>query len=495
MHTDAQVRLLRQKLMEGKKQEGAAASAGMSVRSARKWQSGPLPTECKRAREWRTRADPFTEVWEQEVVPLLKADEKGVLRGTTVLDVLQEKHPGEFPAGQVRTLQRRIRDWRALHGPGKEVFFEQQHLPGELGSIDFTHATELEVTIRGEAFRHLLFVFALAYSGWTWVCLAFSETFEALVSGLQGALWALGGAPRHLRHDSLSAATHELKLSGGRALNRRFKDVLDHYHLGSKRIQVGEAHENGVVEQAHNQVKSAVAQALVLRGSHDFDDVQSYLTFVRDVVERRRNRPKQELLTEEKEHLLPLPSAAVPSYTTLRPKVRRWSTIRIAHRIYSVPSRLIGHVVDVRLHPDTVEVRYRGELVETMPRIREENGHRIDYRHVIWSLVRKPGAFACYRFREDLFPSLIFRRAYDALREHRGDRADIEYVRILHLAASTMESTVEKTLASLLEAAVRFDYVKVRDLAHPETPVVPEVHIPKPDLHLYDQLLSSGGVA
>lgn len=492
MLTDAQVRLLRRKLMEGKKQEAAAAAAGVSVRSARTWKDGPLPSETTKPRDWRTREDPFAEVWEKDIVPLLEADEKVVLRAPTLMDILEEKYPDRFKPGQVRTLQRRVREWRALHGPDKEVFFEQDYKPGEMGSFDFTHGDELGVTIQGETFPHLLFVFALAYSGWTWICLAFGETFEALVKGLQGALWALGGVPKVVRHDNLSAATHELKLSGGRALNKRFKAVLEHYDLRSSRIKPHEANENGVAEQANHRVKSAIAQALVIRGSSDFSSIEDYVAFAEGVVERSRNSRAQGKLAEDKAHLRSLPSTPVPSYTTFHPKVRRWSTIQVAKRIYSVPSRLIGHTVDVHQHPDHLEVFYRGRLVERMPRLRGEKDHRIDYRHVIWSLVRKPGAFAHYRYREDLFPSVTFRRTYDAICQSRGDRADVEYVRILHLAASTMESTVEAALVELLEQGSAFDYAAVRKLTCPETPTVPQVRIPEPDLLGYDELLAGG---
>jgi hypothetical protein len=213
---------------------------------------------------------------------------------------------------------------------------------------------------------------------------------------------------------------------------------------------------------------------------------------VREVV-AESNRLRQPKLAIERERLGPLPSGAVPVHTTFRPRVTCWSTVRVGGRSYSVPSRLMGHEVEVRQHPDVVEVYYASKLVETMPRLRGEKAARIDYRHVIWSLVRKPGAFARYRFREELFPSLSFRRAYDSLRERRGERADVEYVRILHLAASSMESRVEQALERLLSSRAAFDYVQVRDLAAPAAAAVPELAIPKPDLGEYDRML--GGVA
>ena len=227
-------------------------------------------------------------------------------------------------------------------------------------------------------------------------------------------------------------------------------------------------------------------------GSRDFESVDDYRRFLREVI-ATGNRRVEDKLAAERPHLRQLPSAPVANFTKSTPRVARWSTIRVSGRRSSVPSRLIGHVVEARQHPDTVEVYYRGQLVETMPRIRGEGGARIDYRHVIWSLVRKPGAFARYRYREELFPTLAFRRAYNRLRKSRGDRADLDYVRILHLAASTMEATVESALVDLLARGAAIDYEAVRELAQPERPRLPEVAIPHPDLTAYDRLLVAGG--
>jgi transposase len=475
--------------MEGKTQEGAAAAAGMSVRTARKWEKGALPSETKGSRTWRTRSDPFEGVWAEEVVPLLKADKKGELQAQTILGELMTRHSGRFTTGQLRTLQRRVRDWRAVHGPDKEVYFAQEHPPGREAAVDFTRMGKLEVTVNGVAFAHLLFSLKLSFSGWTWVQVAPGETFESLCRGLQGALWELGGVPEVVRHDNLSAATRELRESHGRQLTQRFGDVLEHYGLRSTRIKPGKSHENGVVEKGHDLVKQALNQALLLRGRRDFASVEAYETFVRDVVEHAINGPAEAKLAAEREHLRPLPPRAVPSFTTHEVKVSRWSLIRIRGRMYSVPSRLVGHSVKVRLHADALEVFYRDQLIETFPRLHGSRLARVDYRHVIWSLVRKPGGFARYKFREELFPSLVFRRAYDALVGFRGERADVEYVRILHLAASTLEGPVERALCELLAAGQPFDYVAVKEIAEPEPVVVPAVRIPSPDLGAYDALL------
>ena len=309
--------------------------------------------------------------------------------------------------------------------------------------------------------------------------------FRSLVEGVQGALWALGGVPQVLRSDNLSAATYELS-SGGRELTKRYQKFLTYYGLRSTRIRPGESHENGVVEKAHDVLKGALEQALLVRGSRDFADEAAYDQFVQETAQRVRNRHVAEALGQEQELLRRLPGAPLATYTTYQSTVRKWSTIQVGGRTYSVPSRLIGQEVEARQYAQRVEVYYRGRLVETMPRLRGEQAHRIDYRHVIWSLVRKPGAFARYRFREDLFPSLVFRRAYDALRQSHGERADVEYLRLLHLAASTLQGLVERVLEAQLAKGGAWDYQSVRAQADPVAPPVPQVAVPAPDLRHYD---------
>ena len=347
--------------MEGKTQETAAAMAGMCVRSARKWQSGPLPSETKQERWWRTRTDPFDGVWEEEIEPLLRDDPKGRLKATTIIEWLEEQYPGRFSASQLRTLQRRLQDWRALNGPDQEVYFPQDHPPGREAQFDFTHANSLGVTIAGQPYPHLLFQMILSHSGWRYAEVAAGETL-ALKQGLQNALWALGGVPEVVRSDNTSAATHEMKRSRGRALNANYAALLDHYGLRSTRINPGKSHENGVAEHAHYRLKDALDQALVLRGSRDFHTADDYAGFVREMVERR-NRLVRGKLEQEMACLEPLPPAPMPEYANYQSKVRRWSTVQVAGRSYSVPSRLIGKVVQIRLYSDHLEVYYKGHFV------------------------------------------------------------------------------------------------------------------------------------
>ena len=255
------------------------------------------------------------------------------------------------------------------------------------------------MTIEGEWLRHLLFEFVLSHSGWRWVAVAFGETFETLVECVQGALWELGAVPEVLRSDNLSAATHELK-EGGRSLTRRFREVLEHYGMRSTRIRPGEGHENGVAEQAHYRLKSAIGQALVLRGSRDFSDVAAYEQWVRSVVERSHNRHVTEALGRERSCLRALPSSPVPNYTTVA--ARRCAVERpFGQRSEDLLGALAAHRGEGggAAPLDTVEVYYGDNSCRRCRRLRGARPPRIDYRHVIWSLVRKPGAFARYRFR------------------------------------------------------------------------------------------------
>jgi hypothetical protein len=264
---------------------------------------------------------------------------------------------------------------------------------------------------------------------------------------------------------------------------------VGYYGLRSTRIHPGRSHENGVAEQAHHRLKLALRQALVIRGSREFATVGDYEHFVQEVVDRLNQRT-QGKLSQERGHLRALPEKRLPAYTLYPVKVHKWSTIRVSNKTYSVPSRLRGHEVEARLFANEVEVYYSGQFVERMPRLRGGEDHRIDYRHIIWSLVRKPGAFARYRYREELFPTMIFREAYDALTRFKGERADIEYVRVLHLAASTMEATVEEALRRLLGRGEPFDYAAVRELAEPVRPTIPDLATPvAPDLSVYDAFL------
>ena len=402
----------------------------------------------------------------------------------------------DIPAGsassQLRTLQRRIRDYRALHGPDREVYFQQEHPPGREAQVDFTHCSGLGVTIGGETFRHLLFHLVLSHSGWSYAEVCFEETFAALVKGLQGALWELGGVPRVIRTDNLSRGDTRVEGQQGPCHERQLRGGTGPLWSGGHQNQPTLLGRERRCRAETPSSQERLGPSPDTQGSRDFDSEEEYRTFVRRIVDRR-NRLVSSKLNSERRHLHPLPPAPVPEYVNYRVRVRRWSTIRVANRTYSVPSRLIGVVVDVRLYADHIEVYYKGHLVESMERVHGTGEAQIDYRHIIGSLVRKPGAFARYCFREQMFPTHTFRLAYDALCGWRGERADVEYVRILHLAATTMESEVDRALGRLLESGLSFDYAMVRRLSAPAPPPVPDLKLSGTvDLGAYDRLLVGG---
>ena len=468
----------------------AAVKAGMSEPTARKWRDqGRLPGEVERQRDWRTRQDPFEELWPE--AEALLANDPG-LQAKTVFEELQRRYPGRLRPGQLRTLQRRFRDWRARQGPEREVYFDQEREPGVQCQSDFTDMGKLGVTIRGELYQHLVYRFVLPYSNWEHVEIAGSETFEALAGGLQESLWKLGGVPREHRTDNLSAATHELRQTGGRAFNRVYQEFLAHYGLEASRNWPGNAHENGDVESAHGHFKTAVEQRLRLSGTRDFSSVERYRQLLGEIAAQRNSR-RQERLERERAALRPLPARRLPVYREESRTVTRGSLVRVGRKAYSVPSRLIGERLTTRLYADRVELHFGGQLVARHERALGKQPGRVDYRHVAHSLLRKPGAFAQYRYREEMFPSPAFRQAYDRLCEERVQRnAELEYVRILHLAATTLESRVEAALRDCLEAGERPSFETVRAAAAPARPELPEVRIGDPDLHAYDALLGGG---
>ncbi len=474
-------------ISKGIPQVTAAAKAGTSERTARKYaRSGRAPSQVRVPHTWRTRPDPFAEVW-PEIEALLRQD--GGLQAKTIWMELNERYAGRFSAGQLRTLQRRVSAWRVKSGPNQEVFFPQTHIPGEQGQSDFTDMGELEMRIADQPFPHLLYHFVLTYSNWEYASICPSESFESLSAGLQGALWRLGGVPLEHRTDNLSAATHELPESRGRDFTERYRELLEHYGLRASRNFPGNAHENGDVESANGQLKSAIDQRLRLRGSRDFASREAYEGFLESCIQAR-NATRQSRIDEERKHLRPLPERALPAYREFYATVSRASAVRILRHSYSVSSRLIGCQLRVRLHADIVELDYKGERVAVMERLIGREPNRIDYRHIIHTLVRKPGAFRRYVFRESLFPTLEFRRTYDALVAEGSDQADLDYVRILHLAASDGEQTVRAVLADLLSSGTVPSYEAVRaQVRGPHTSEgVPCLNVTAPDLRLYDRL-------
>lgn len=469
----------------------AAMKAGMDRKTASKYlKEGKLPSEMPIERNWRTRQDPFEEDWPAVAKLLVDAPE---LEAKTLFEWLCGQRPDRYDPGQVRTLQRRVRDWRALHGPDKEIYFAQEHRPGEAMQTDFTWATELGITIQGQPFGHMLCHMVLPYSNWEWATVCHSESMAALRDGLQAALVLLGRVPGHHQTDNSTAATHDLA-TGKRGFNDDYKDLVEHFGMKPRTIAVGQSHQNGDVEALNGALKRRMEQHLLIRGSRDFDSVEAYETWLHGVL-IRANVLRSKRVAEELAAMKPLSVKCLPAYTEQVVRVSSWSTIRVKHNAYSVPSRLKGERVKVRLYEDRLEVYFKGVHQLHVERLMGRHGHRINYRHIIWGLVRKPGAFPRYKYRDALFPGPVFRQAYDTLGEAiTSERdADMDYLRILHLAASTMEADVEAALELLLAEGGVPRIERVKALVAPTKPEHPEVSIPEVDLTGYDGLLE--GVA
>lgn len=464
----------------------ASLKTGMDEKTGRKyWKAGLMPSELRNPHDWRTREDPFSSVWgaveEQLTV-------NPGLQAKVLFLWLQKQHPGQFQNGQLRTFQRGVRRWRVMSGPDKEVFFSQVHEPGRLCASDFTYMKDLNVTLAGQQFDHMVYHFVLTFSNWEWASVCFSESFESLSEGLQGALWAVGGVPIRHRTDRLSAAVNNLTET--KEFTARYQSLMDYYGLEKERIQARQAHENGDVESSHRHFKEAVDQALMLRGHRDFESREEYAKFLDELL-RQRNLGRETRLRSEQAVLRSLPASRYESWRRVRVRVGVGSTLQVDRNTYSVPSRLIGHMVDVKVCVEDLEVWYGGQLMDRLPRLRGRGQQHINYRHVIGWLVRKPGAFQRYRHREDLFPTSRFRMVYDVLQDQRPTRADREYLEILELAALDGESLVDDALRILLDGAVKLTAQVVEQFVRSQVavPEVTAVEVAVVELSCFDQLL------
>ena len=486
--SDQQVRRLRKLMERHGRLNVSAAAAGMDEKTARKYlKTGRLPSEMKVEHAWRTREDPFEEVWE-EARTFLELNEG--LEAKTIFEFLQRRYPGQFSDGQLRTFQRKVKQWRATEGPPCEVFFAQIHHPGRLCQSDFTFMHSLGVSIGGQPFDHLVYHFVLTYSNWETGTICFSESLESLIEGFQNAVWTLGGVPHVHQTDRMTAAVH--RPGHPEEFTRRYAALMRHYGITAQKTQAASPNENGDVEQRHYRFKKAVEQALLLRGSRDFSDRASYNRFL-DKLFCQLNAGRSERFEEERRVLRPLPARRLDSCKRLGPvRVSSGSLVQVQNNSYSVHSRLIGEKVSVRLYAEYLEVWYAQRLVERIPRLRGQNKHYVQYRHVIHSLVKKPGAFENYRYREDMFPTSRFRRAYDYLKDRHTLRvAASEYLRILLLAATESETLVDRALSELEQhdktvnsVAVELRMRELDEVGEPQ-----QIRISAVDVECYDELL------
>lgn len=499
--TDQQVRKLREEFGKHAEAGKAALRAGMHRNTGRKYlRCKELPSELKRPRDWRTRPDAFEADWPGIAQRLEDAPE---LEALILFEDLMRRRPGVYQERQLRTFQRRVKVWRTQHGPGLEVFFPQDHRPGEALQTDFTWATELGVTVQGEAFSNLLCHVALPYSNWSWITVCQSESMLALRRGVPAALFQLGRVPQFHQTDNSTAATHEiaaeeaLEDGSGRPKGRRkrgfnedYLALMGHYDMEPRTIGIGKSEQNGDVEALNGALKRRLKQHLLMRGSLDFPTVEAWEAWAQEIC--RTTNARRPRFSEEVATMRSLRVEVFPEFDEIRTRVTPESTLVVKRNTYSVPPRLIGEQVRVRLFEMRMEVWHSGKRVLEMPRLLGQSNHHIDYRHVIDSLLRKPGAFARFRHREDLFPSPVWHVAFDALAKQLGERkGEVAYLRLLHLASKTMECDVEAALALLLEAGELPEPERVKDLMGLEKPTQGSEIAPLVvDLTEFDALLS-----
>ena len=495
--TDLQVGRYMDERKNGASQAVAAAKAGISEASGRRIERGRTLASQRPARSYRTRTDPFQEVWRSDVVPILVR--APLMRATTVLDELQRQHPGRFPDRLLRTLQRHVAHWRATEGPERELIFRQEHPPGRQALSDFTHADTFAVTLAGEPFAHMLYHFWMAFSGWQHVrVIQGGESFTALTEGLQDALWQLGGVPREHRTDRLSAAYRNLETATAAAGNdaaKGYAAFCQHYGMAPTRNNNGVAHENGSVEAAHGHLKRSIKEALELRGSCDFADLAAYQAFLAELI-ARKNARRSDAVTLELKALQTLPRHRTTDFSVATVTVVRSGTITVRGVLYTVPSRLAGTRLKVHIYDSRI-VCYLGTTpvldLERSWRHRSDAARRqVDYRHLIGSLVKKPQAFRHSVFRDDLFPRDVFRRAWDVLdRELDARKACKVYVGLLHLAAMhAAEEALSHHLAAVLDRGEIPDLEQARSAVAPVPSAAPVLTVRAPNLKAYDSLLS-----
>ena len=473
----------------------AAAKAAFSGATAYRFEADPRPPSQKVKMRDRRRPDPLADIFEAEVVPMLEASPG--LRAVAIFEEMQRRHP-ELAEGVRRTMERRIRGWRALYGADRDVIFRQTHEPGRMGLSDFTDMADLAVTVAGAPLDHRLYHFRLVYSGFEHAHVILGgESYVALAEGLQSALWAVGGAPKEHRSDSLSAAFRNLDAAARRDLTVRYDALCAHYGMEPTRNNRGVAHENGSIESSHGHLKKAVADALLMRGARDFDDLIVYRRFVGEIVSRHNAR-RAKAIAAERAALQSLPNRRTSDYEETLVTVTSSGGFTLRKVFYTVPSRLIGHRLRVRLYDDRLDLFVGGTPLMTLRRGRAAaNGKHdqvVDYRHVIHALRRKPMALLGLVYRDQMFPRDAYRHTFERLIECLPARQACRLM--VDLLALAHDRGCEAELAQVLDADLAAgrlpDMTTLRARFSPDPAALPTVVVHLTPLAAYEALLGGG---
>ena len=466
----------------------SSRKAGMERKTGAKYiNGGKSPSELKKPHTWRTRPDPFEEIKDELYTLLNDADD---LQALAIFQHFQGKYPGKFHDGQLRTFERRVKEWKMGQGKSKLLSIPQEHIPGKLMQLDWTNMNELQITVCGAPFKHLLSHAVLTYSNWEWAEIASSESFLSLKKCFQSAVFRLGAVPEILQTDNSTTATHQVQAGKkARDFNDSYIAFLDHYGVKPRTINVNSPDENGDVESANGHLKQRIKQNLLIRGSRNFSTLDEYRNFLVNIL-TKTNLNRKEKLGEELDVMRELPEIRLPEYAEEDKRVSSFGTIRVKKMAYSVPSRLKNCKVRVRVYEDKIMIFTGIKHLLTLKK-KTGIGYCIDYRDVIKTLQRKPGAFANCQYKDQLFPQEIFTEAYECLTVKYGERVgDKEYLAILNFAAMEGEDKVADILREVLakKEQLTSDIVKSK-LNLPMQ--IPTVNISRPKFSVYDSLLTT----
>jgi transposase len=489
MVTDHQVKCLFRHYEQTYQLELSALRSGMDRKTASKYiRKKQLPSSIPQKRDWRTREDPLELIWAKAEAFL--SDAPG-LEAKSLFEHLLEQHPDELHSLHLRTFQRRVKSWRIKQGTEKEIYFDQNRTPGECMQLDWTDMNGLNIFVAGEHYLHKLAHLVLPYSNYEGAIRCRSESILAIKKVLAHFLYSLNSTPAILQVDNSSAATHQIKRTGSeRDFNDELVSIANYYGFSLRSTNISCPNENGDVESMNGHIKRRITQAMLLRGSSSFESMDDYDTFLRTVFDKA-NKTRLIKLEEELKVMKEIPKNPLPEYQEMYVTVRSGSTVNIKKVTYSVPSRLIGSSLKAKIFENEITLYNGADLVHEMPRVLGDRGQVIDYRHIIHSLVRKPGAFKNYRFRAELYPTEVFRHAFDKLVSVHGDRNGcLEYLRILKLSAETIESEVEAALLLLLEGAeLTISHKEAAALVNTEKKIIKNMVELVPNLESYDDLI------
>ena len=487
--TRNEVKLYMDMRLKTETQEAAAARAEISISSAYRIEKGII-TGDKSIRHWKTRHDPFADVWDSIIKPQL--EKHSALLSITILEHLQEQFPGKYPDKLLRTLQRRVKKWRIKNGKKKDVIFAQDHVPGRFGLSDFTILKKVTITVAGQEFPHILYHFRLAYSGWSFMkVIQGGESYTALASGLQEALWRLGGVPQEHRTDSLAAAYKNVHADSAEDTTKRYEEFCAHYNMLPSRNNKGIAHENGSIESPHGHVKRRIEQALLVRESCDFKNAKEYQIFIDSVISNHNRRNAKEVDFERK-YLQKLPQHKTTDFTEMVVRVHSTSTVKIKHVTYSVPANLCQETLRAHLYHDKIELYFGAEKVFEMPRIYGQKNAKtkvINYKHIIHALHKKPQAFRYSQLRDSLFPNEEFKKIWKHVNATMKPRAACKFiVGLLYIADKyNCESQVSKYVIDLIAEQKSLSLVNIEQQYRTNiSEEIPDIEVSQHLLQDYD---------